>query len=98
LTVQWAVLLVLGAVYFGCTWWMEQRRARDEGRDASAPPARGNVFPRSFEFSDWAVTMLRAPGLQECARLALEVIRAGLKVWAVSYGLIRSEGVVPTAL
>lgn len=58
LPAQWVVLLTLAAVFYGCTWWLAQRRARQEDREQTGATARLAVFVRSFGVLEWAVTAL----------------------------------------
>lgn len=60
LLAQWALLLSLAVTFFGCTWWLAQRKARDEGHEASTLAAKTKVFTSSFGFSEWSVTVLFA--------------------------------------
>jgi hypothetical protein len=58
LAVQWAVLLTLGATFFGCSWWLAQRDARADDGARPTSSARAAAYLRSFRFADWAVTAL----------------------------------------
>jgi hypothetical protein len=58
LAVQWAVLLTLGATFFGCSWWLAQRSAPADDGARPTSSARVAVYLRSFGVVEWAVTAL----------------------------------------
>lgn len=58
LSVQWALLIVVGGTFIGCSWWLTLARARRAGPEPMTWVGRARTFFGALGFADWALIAL----------------------------------------
>lgn len=60
LWLQWVVLLLVGGVFLGCSWWLALSRARAAGAEPGTWWGRARTVVGALSVADWAVVALLA--------------------------------------
>lgn len=60
LSVQWAVLVVLGGAVVGGAWWQTLARARADGAEPATWDGKLRMVVKDLGFTDWAFLALLA--------------------------------------
>lgn len=58
LSVQWVLLLVIGGIFLGSSWWLALARARAAGAEPATWSARARTFVAELRFADWVLIAL----------------------------------------
>lgn len=58
LSVQWALLVLIGGTFLGCSWWLALARARAAGTEPATWSGKARTIVGALRFSDWATIAL----------------------------------------
>ena len=58
LSAQWALLLLIGGTFLGCSWWLALARTRAAGAEPATWSGKARTFVGALRFAEWAVIAL----------------------------------------